>query len=323
MRGPGGQALVIEVERGDGPGAAKLPPQRAAAPQATAARRTGLPLQIVTHVRNRGDMSFADTEWAGRIGAGLWIEAFAVSPLEAIAAGDIEYKGLTATGIETPWISNGLSCGTRGMSVPLTGFAIRLKPQAGAAYDCEYSGYFQSGTTVGPLRNGAPCRSSRPNDPLEGIQLRIIRRGTIAVAVKGERPHTAPARGNGPDPVPTGPRFSKFREEISAAPAENPASERPKDGVARASAAKSTQKSTKKRGSARASARKPGTAGRAKRTGAARPEPARRGRRAPARKQMPRRKSAASICQPAHRMLSGPHERKRDDRARSRRTLFH
>jgi hypothetical protein len=63
------------------------------------------------------------------------------------------------------------------MSVPLVGFAVRLRPSAETAlYDCEYSGYFQSGTVVGPLRNGAPCRSSVANDPLEGMQIRFVRR---------------------------------------------------------------------------------------------------------------------------------------------------
>ncbi|HUZ72340.1 MAG TPA: glycosyltransferase [Stellaceae bacterium] len=276
VRGSGGQALVIEVERVDGRGAAKVPLESAAAPQVPEARRAGLPLRILAHVRNRGDMNFADTDWAGRVGTGLWLEAFAVTPLEAVAAADVEYKGLTATGIETPWISNGLACGTRGMSVPLMGFAVRLKPPAGAAYDCEYSGYFQSGTTVGPLRNGAPCRSSRPNDPLEGIQLRLVPRRTPAVAVKGERPPAPPAHGAAPGPAPTGPRFSKFRQEISATATEKPGSERPKDGVARASAANSTNKSTKKRSGARAGLRKSGTATRPKRAGAPRVPPARR-----------------------------------------------
>jgi hypothetical protein len=89
----------------------------------------------------------------------------------------VEYKGLTGSGFETPWLSDDEMCGTKGMSVPLVGFAVRLKPGAATAnYDCEYSGYFKSGLTVGPLRNGAPCRSTVANDPLEGIQLTIRRR---------------------------------------------------------------------------------------------------------------------------------------------------
>jgi GT2 family glycosyltransferase len=230
VRAPGGQALAIEVERLEGKRGAPAVLPSAAAPAEPASLRT----EILAHVRNRGDMTFADVEWAGRVGPGLWIEAFAVKPLEGIAAADIEYKGLTRTGIETPWIGSGGLCGTRGMSVALIGFAARLKPEAGANYDCEYTGYFQSGTTVGPLKNGAPCRSSVPNDPLEGIRLRLVARTGSAAAAPTE---TRVA-------VRRGPQFSKFREEItpadtprpsaSPAPAKRGAKAKPRKGAAAA-----------------------------------------------------------------------------------------
>jgi hypothetical protein len=127
-------------------------------------------------------MTFADAPWAGRVAPGLWIESFAVRPMRLLGAHDVEYKGLTGSGFETPWLSDEKMCGTKGMAVPLVGFAVRLKPSAATAgYDCEYSGYFQSGVTVGPLRNGAPCRSTVANDPLEGIQVRVTKRPSAAL----------------------------------------------------------------------------------------------------------------------------------------------
>jgi len=133
--------------------------------------------EIIAHIRGRGDVHFFDAGWAGRLGSGLWIEAFTILPRDALAAAAIEYKGLTASGVETPWLASGSPCGTSGRNVPLIGFAVRQK--AGVAdvrFDCEYSGYFQSGTTSAPARNGAPCRSAAANDPLEGIQLKIAGR---------------------------------------------------------------------------------------------------------------------------------------------------
>jgi len=151
-------------------------------------------VQIGTHIRTRGDMNFANVPWAGRVAPGLWIESFSVQPLEHFAAGDIEYKGLTGSGFETPWLSDNKMCGTKGMATPLVGFAIRLKPSsAAAAYDCEYSGYFQSGTTVGPLRNGAPCRSSVANDSLEGIQVRLVKRASTVLPEAARNASPAPA----------------------------------------------------------------------------------------------------------------------------------
>jgi GT2 family glycosyltransferase len=199
VRAPGGEVLSIKVERlevradavtgqadcesherapQERAVAGKLQVRRAAKSSATsAADESTLPLAIGAHIRTRGDMSFSEVPWAGRIAPGLWIESFSVRPLERFGAEDIEYKGLTGNGFETPWLSDAKMCGTKAMSTPLLGFAIRLKPSpAAAAYDCEYSGYFASGFTVGPLRNGVPCRSSVASDPLEGIQVRLMKR---------------------------------------------------------------------------------------------------------------------------------------------------
>jgi GT2 family glycosyltransferase/glycosyltransferase involved in cell wall biosynthesis len=188
VRAPRGEVLSIKVERLE----ARAETAGAAAPAVSEPRAVPsrdprlepyLPVQIGAHVRARGDMIFADVPWAGRIAPGLWIEAFCVRPLALFGASDIEYKGLTGSGFETPWLTDDKMCGTKGMAVPLVGFAVRFQPSAATAdYDCEYSGYFQSGTTVGPLRNGAPCRSTVANDPLEGIQVRLVRRVPLATA---------------------------------------------------------------------------------------------------------------------------------------------
>lgn len=169
-----------------------------------------LNLQINTHIRTRGDSSFSGPGWAGRLGPGLWIEAFSITPLEGLTAHDIEYKGLTSSGFETPWLSAGASCGTKGMSVPLIGFAVRLKPgPATAEYDCEYSGTFQSGATVGPMRLGSPCRSTMNSDPLEGMSVKIMRRKTSSALL-----NPAPA-DNSKMPIKpvAGPSFGRLREE--------------------------------------------------------------------------------------------------------------
>jgi GT2 family glycosyltransferase len=196
VRAPSGDVLSIKVERLEArietaePQVTAAPPAGiAAAPRAADAP---LPVQIAAHIRARGDMQFRDSPWSGRVAPGLWIESYAVLPLTHLQAQDIEYKGLTGSGFETPWLSDNADCGTKGMGVPLVGFAVRLRPSvATAAYDCQYSGYFQSGLTVGPLRNGAPCRSSVANDPLEGIQVRLVQRPGAAAALKTSQRHAA------------------------------------------------------------------------------------------------------------------------------------
>jgi hypothetical protein len=111
------------------------------------------------------------------VGQRLAIEAFSILPLDKIAAEQLEYKALSATKVETPWVSGGGICGTRGKGLPLVGFCIRVRPQAdGKAYDCEYSGTFASGRIIGPIRNGMPCWSSDLRDFIEAIQIRITER---------------------------------------------------------------------------------------------------------------------------------------------------
>jgi hypothetical protein len=231
-----GEVLSIEVERLEARAQAavaapadgaslpdKLPLAAAQDAQASAARPSKpstpadeaapLPLQIKTHIRSRGDMNFADMPWAGRVAPGLWIESFSVAPLKQLGAHHIEYKGLTGTGFETPWLSDDQICGTKGMAVPLVGFAVRLKPGAeAAAYDCEYSGYYRSSVIVGPLRNGAPCRSTVANDPLEGIQIRIVKRAGPTVASTETAPRIEPQR-----PAATAPSFGRYRDASAAA----------------------------------------------------------------------------------------------------------
>jgi len=136
----------------------------------------GVSLEIVAHIRGRGNVRFVDARWIGRLQPGLWIEALTVLPRDPTTAAGIEYKGLTASGVETPWIGCGSPCGSGSRGDPLIGFAMRQKAAGEALFDCEYTGYFASGTTAGPARNGAPCRSAIDDDPLEGLQLHVARR---------------------------------------------------------------------------------------------------------------------------------------------------
>jgi GT2 family glycosyltransferase/glycosyltransferase involved in cell wall biosynthesis len=211
LRAPSGEVLSIRVERLDNRSDVLAPAPAAAAPKAPQAPSLSpqaadrpLQVQIATHIRTRGDMNFVDVPWAGRVAPGLWIESFSVRPLERFTGQDIEYKGLTGSGFETPWLSDEQMCGTKGMAVPLVGFAVRFKPSAAtAAYDCVYSGYFQSGLTIGPLRNGAPCRSSVANDSLEGIQVQLLKRASLSKSTAApHRPGNGTTRATAKDATP-------------------------------------------------------------------------------------------------------------------------
>jgi hypothetical protein len=176
-RDPSGPPLALAIRRLDAPAELPITTVALAMPGIPARSQEEVGLEILLHIRGRGDVYFFEPGWAGRVGAGSWVEAFAILPRDALAASAIEYKGLSASGVETDWLPSGSRCGTSGRSTPLVGFAVRQKAGvAGARFDCEYSGYFQSGAVSGPARNGAPCLSTAANDPLEGLQLRIVDR---------------------------------------------------------------------------------------------------------------------------------------------------
>ncbi len=165
--------LDARAELGASAPAVVAPPAPVAIPVST----TEIPLRIVAHIQNKGDLPFIDAPWAGLAGQRLAIEGFSITPLRKIAASEVECKALSATRSETPWVSDGALCGTRGKGLPLVGFCIRVKPQAdGKRYDCEYSGTFASGKVVGPVKNGAPCWSTAKGDFLEALHVKITER---------------------------------------------------------------------------------------------------------------------------------------------------
>jgi hypothetical protein len=129
--------------------------------------------QIMAHVREMGDLYFP-ADAVGPLGPGLWIEAFVVNGTDASGAEMFEYKGVTADGFETPWLTDSVLCGSRGRGTPLLGIAIRPRIAFAKALVCSYTGHFASGGRVGPLADGSLCRSELADDPLEGFELQVV-----------------------------------------------------------------------------------------------------------------------------------------------------
>lgn len=220
VRGTAGAALDVSIARLDvaTPASGKAVASSAPTTSTIADPETPTPkVQIGCHIRGRGDVTYVDTEWAGRVATGAWIEAYSILPLEGLSPDEIEYKGLTSSGFETPWLTGGAACGTRGMAVPLVGFAIRPGAKATHAFDCEYSGFFRSGVVVGPLRNGTPCRSTQAGDPLEGIRFRWVPRADASPESMVAK--SAPSKRGGKKAKP-GLKFGRYRDTVGdAAPA--------------------------------------------------------------------------------------------------------
>ena len=162
VRRPRDSVMAIDVRRVDVP----LADEPGSVPGA----------RIMAHVRQLGDLFFP-AEAVGPFGTELWIEAFVVDSADGNGAQRFEYRGVTADGFETPWLSDAVLCGRRGRGTPLLGFAVRPRVAFHKDLECSYYGHFSSGRCIGPLGDGRLCRSDAPDDPLEGIELRVKLRG--------------------------------------------------------------------------------------------------------------------------------------------------
>ena len=188
-REPDAPPVELEIRRldagDDGIGAsepdAALPPLmtlRLGAADAAADAGSSVRLDVVAHIRGRGDVRFSGTGVIGRLGPGQWIEAFTIGSPDAGGSRD-RIQGAQR---QTVRRRRG-SAAARPAARPAPGCRCsalpsgrRRQPRGAARFDCEYTGYFQSGAVVGPLRNGAPCLSPHDNDPLEGMALSITPR---------------------------------------------------------------------------------------------------------------------------------------------------
>jgi hypothetical protein len=151
-------------------------PQRAAIEARPAPAESEIPTEIALHIERFGDRRFPGQGWVGNRGERLRIEAFSIRPIDALLASDVEYMAFGPSGRETPWVSEGKLCGTRGRGLPLTGFAVRLAPHLRERFDAVYEGAFFSGGVAGPCRNGEPCTSAVLDDPLEAMNIRLVER---------------------------------------------------------------------------------------------------------------------------------------------------
>jgi len=145
-----------------------------ALPPSRETRAGQIQIEITAHVERFGDRSASDSEWIGVLDSR--IEGFSIRPLEKLSASDIQYRAIWPTGRETPWSSGVELCGTRGKNLPLTGFAVRLRPNLRDRYEVVYEGRFLRYGGVGPTRNGELCRSPITDDPLEAIKVCLSER---------------------------------------------------------------------------------------------------------------------------------------------------
>ncbi len=183
QRGQPSRRPEIAIRRIDQPARVLTRASGAAPPMQ---RTRNIMMEVLLHIERTGDRHMTAEDWIGNRGKKLRLEAFSIRPSETLEPTDIEYKAYGPNGRETPWVSDGKICGTRGLSLPLTGFAIRVATHLRDRFQIEYQGAFFESGTCGPNRDGEPCIPRIADDPLEAINLRLFERiAGLATAERG------------------------------------------------------------------------------------------------------------------------------------------
>lgn len=147
------------------------PPRQLERPVAVAVE---IAIEVTVHIERLGDRKFAGSSWAGRPGDKRRVEGFSIRPLQGLRPNEIEYKVLRSDGVETPWTPGPQFCGSRGQSLPLGGFAIRIAPRVQDQFSVVYqASFFNSGITE-VRSNGTPCLPRFAGDILEGLNIRVL-----------------------------------------------------------------------------------------------------------------------------------------------------
>jgi hypothetical protein len=136
------------------------------------------PLTVVAHIQNVGDVDGQAGAWIGKRGGGRWIEGLAMVASPDIAPVEAEYRVVVGRGVASPWMGQGAFNGSRGIGLPIRGFAVRLTGPAGADYACRYSATFVDGSQSGPVDAGELCVAPTLA-PLEALRIDLRRTGTV------------------------------------------------------------------------------------------------------------------------------------------------
>lgn len=127
-----------------------------------------------------GDRCHVEPGWAGNPGSRRRIEALSIRPRDGLAPSSNEFRVFAQDGRATAWVSDGSYAGTRGRSLPLTGFAVRSATALSERIEIAYEESFFEGGVIGPKRNGELCVSPIADDPLEAVRVTIIDQGEAA-----------------------------------------------------------------------------------------------------------------------------------------------
>jgi hypothetical protein len=161
-------------------------PQAATQLPAPEVKTGAVKLDVVAHIRKRGDVGAGFGSWLGEKGSGQWVEGFAITPTNGIALADIEYQVVLGRGWLSPWVEGGQYAGSRGMNLPILGLRVRLLGDAEKNFELRYAARFVDGSEAGPVAAGEACEAASLA-AVEALLIEIAPRGTLGAAAPKEK----------------------------------------------------------------------------------------------------------------------------------------
>ena len=141
-------------------------------------------VDMIVHLRNRGDVRGKFGEWVGDDKGELWVEGFTLTPPPSLHAGKLQYQAVLGKGWTSPWVGVGSFCGTRGLQIPIQGLRLRLDDADERSPTILASARFTDGT----IKEAVPFNSFCSLDPL--MPVTALR---LDVTPAGGAPRAAPS----------------------------------------------------------------------------------------------------------------------------------
>lgn len=159
--------------------------------------RAASSVAVKSHIAELGwEGTVYDKKVSGSTGKGLDLQAFQISPMNAVAKdGGISYRADVA-GTWQDWKSNGQTAGTTGQGKAVQGIQVKLTGAAASKFDIYYRVHVANIGWLGWAKNGASAGSSGFGYGAQAIEVVIVDKGAAAPGSTAE-PYRVKQTGGG------------------------------------------------------------------------------------------------------------------------------
>jgi uncharacterized protein YjdB len=150
--------------------------------------KESLELEVMVHIRDIGDRTYPDREWAGTKGESRRLEGFQVRILSPLPDLGLRYRAHVQGIGDTEWkysycektvdaVRGCAYAGTRGESRRVEGFQIECTGCAKDDHSVVYRAHVDGLGDIGSFRDGEYCGTRGESRRVEALRVRVTPRG--------------------------------------------------------------------------------------------------------------------------------------------------